>query len=102
MRARNRDGLGILLRVPRPFRAPPLPTQNTQAIPVTGVCWRVYALHLIRWVVRFAQVKEEPAQRAGDTEQNVQPNVSTHAGDGLNFLHVPKNQATGKIAGYPT
>ncbi|MGB2882864.1 MAG: hypothetical protein WBC08_13995, partial [Rhodoferax sp.] len=26
------------------------------------------------WVGRFAQVKEEPAQRAGDTEQNVQPN----------------------------
>ncbi|MBK6592459.1 MAG: hypothetical protein IPG23_06785 [Burkholderiales bacterium] len=28
----------------------------------------------ISWAVRFAQVKEEPAQRAGDTEQNAQPN----------------------------
>ena len=26
------------------------------------------------WGMRFAQVKEEPAQRAGDTEQNAYPN----------------------------
>ena len=31
--------------------------------------WRA-ELPEMGWAMRFAQVKEEPAQRAGDTEQN--------------------------------
>jgi hypothetical protein len=30
------------------------------------------------WGVRSAQVKEEPAKRAGDKEQNAHPNPSHH------------------------
>jgi hypothetical protein len=32
------------------------------------------ALHQISWAMRFAKVKEEIAQRAGDTQQSVSPN----------------------------
>ena len=69
---------------PPAVRAPPLPAQNAQDYSSLRRWLHNLAGELsvfeastteagkMGWGVRFAQVKEEPAQRAGDTEQNVQ------------------------------
>jgi hypothetical protein len=52
-----------------------------------------YDLQHQAWGVRFAQVKEEPAKRAGDTEQNVRP-----APDACNEQSATSNENTNKRA----
>ena len=64
---------------PPALRAPPLPAQNTQPKPFGAnhrveVCTGIpNTLVQIRMAMCFAKVKEEPARRAGDTQQNASP-----------------------------
>ena len=69
----HRAGLWAAVAVPKGFaacpppalRAPPLPPQSPWPLRLLR-CWRQGGAPM-----RFAEVKEEPAQQAGDTQQNV-------------------------------
>ncbi len=112
--ARGRQGMGVSLRVPRPLRGlllylrkTPMPCLSLESVEngMSAISWLAYTHRQIGWAVRFAEVKEEPAQAGGGHAAKRAAQPIPHKQQQprpVNSCHVPKNQAAGKIASYPT